>query len=430
MAPWALIGARDRSTGRLRLAALLGYAAWSGSERMARYLAPLIPMIAALAAAIPVPDGSRPRWMATRAPLTALAGVTAVLAAGSIMAPDGWRHLLGQMSTEDLWSRRYTTWEGVRRQVNATVPPGGRIYAIGETKRLGFLPRVLSSSPVTEPLFWKFTRESASVQEVRRRVRQSGITHLLYNFISAEYRTAHWFSGPPWEARQAALYHAYLRRYARFQALCPIDNRNGGFYLVELQARPTTPPAAWVPFLPGAEQVAARIVALRDAGRMAEALAAAEAVRRNLPGLGLIDNLDAYCRYRLGDYPGAARRAKPGVVLGQYDGLNLAVYAQACLYTGDLDDAERSLKLGLAWLPEAAPSHRLNLAWAGILRARRALARGERRQAERRLAGSARLLEALPDRMPPDLARLRAENRAELAATERALGREGRSGGE
>jgi hypothetical protein len=107
---------------------------------------------------------------------------------------------------------------------------------------------------VDQKLAWRWTREASSPGEVRKKARQWGITHIVFNFISAEYRGVRWYGGRPWDDRQLELYRTFLERYARPVWRSPtIDFLNGGFCAWRLERRPGAP-GAWVPwYLPGTE---------------------------------------------------------------------------------------------------------------------------------------------------------------------------------
>jgi tetratricopeptide (TPR) repeat protein len=99
--------------------------------------------------------------------------------------------------------------------------------------------RVRSSAVVTEPLFWRLTKDSYTAGEVRKRVKQLGLTHHLHNFVSADFRGVSWFAGPVWNSRQLAIYTQFIRSYCRpVYRSVRADNNNGSFYGYEYEPRP------------------------------------------------------------------------------------------------------------------------------------------------------------------------------------------------
>jgi len=274
LAPVGLILVRSRPAVLLRWFALAAYLLWLSTERNARYLFPLVPVLAAFAGAVCEP-GRRAGALAIRA-LLAAAAVMALLTAGLHLVPDGWSRVTGQMGRSEFLARQFTTWEGVRRWANAALPPGSRVLFTGEERRLWFRPDVRSAYTVHEPVFWKLTRDSFTPAGMRKRVRQAGFTHQLHNFVSADYRAIARHPGPPWSDRQIALYRGFTGMYLRpVRGPDRVDHANGGFWVFAFDRTPTD--GGWpLYFLPLTEGSFYRVYRLYNTGHLAEAVREAE----------------------------------------------------------------------------------------------------------------------------------------------------------
>ena len=297
--------------------------------------------------------------------------------------------LLGQEKRESYMEERFTTWWSAIGWLNGHVPPAGRVLFSGEDRRLWVNMRVRSGSVVTTPLFWRLTRESRDAAEVRRRVKQLGLTHQLYNFLSGEFRRHVWFQGPDWDERQLRLYHEYLRRYHRVVYVAPVvDNDNGGFYIYEIEPRPRANPPAWVDFLPDAEGIFKEAKYAGDLGRYPEAVAAYGRLLGIIPPVGSIHGYMGFMYRNAGDWKAAFREVRPYVEAGMVDGVGLPVYGEAALNLGLLTEAEWSLRKCLDVYPSRADANRVNLSLVYVCRAGADAREGRPDSALRKLAGA------------------------------------------
>ncbi|MEK7475173.1 MAG: glycosyltransferase family 39 protein [Candidatus Coatesbacteria bacterium] len=287
LAPLGLLLVRGPAAGLLRWTVLGAYVLWLPTERNARYLFPAVPLLAAFAAAAAAPAarGNRAARWGIHA-LLAASVATALLTAGLHLVPAGWQRVTGLMGRPAFLDRQFTTWDRVRRRINADLPAGSRILFTGEERRLWFRPRVRSYFTVHEPVFWAMTRDSFNPPEMRKRVRQMGLTHQLHNFVSGEYRALTRHPGPPWSDRQIALYREFTRRYSR-PVMAPdrIDYANGGFWVFAFDRAPA--PRPWpVHFLPLTEGAFYPAYRLHSAHRDQEALREAQLQAARLAGVG------------------------------------------------------------------------------------------------------------------------------------------------
>ena len=323
--------------------------------------------------------------------LVALAG-----AGARHLAPHGWLHLTGQIGEEEFIARRYTTFEEVRRWINRELPAAARINMSREDRQLGIERRVRGYSFVTVPLFWQLTRESRTAAEVMKRVRQRGVTHQLHNAVGGAFRGTFSFPGPGWDERQLKLYQTVVRRHFR-PAHVPkrADKASGAFYVFELAREPGEYPVIFLPFTEGRFRPA-RLLFI--AGRLPEALAAAEnaavPVREVLQTRLVLGTI----RAALGDYGEAVRLLEPGVRGGSvsmWDRWNFSTYGTAAANSGRYDAAIAALEKGYRIV-----GHRGFLAALGAA----LVARGQAREGRGDAPGAvADLRRAVPLLADPDL---------------------------
>jgi len=253
----------------------------------------------------------------------------------------------------------------------------------GEERRLWVMPRVRSSSVVTEPLFWRLTRDLRTDAEVRKRVRQLGLTHQLHNVVSAAYRGCSWYPGPPWSPRQLRLYGRFARNYLKPVRLPErVDNQNGGFYLYEFAKKPA---GAVFPLycLPGTEGCFFHAFKLCDEGKPREAVRVAERTAAELRGVPQAEMLLAMIYHALRDGERLFRISEEANRNGFVGAGNFKANGQGALATGRIEAAVkafcRSYKVG------RDPGSLSMLSMALQARANRSMKKGEFERAFRDL---------------------------------------------
>lgn len=343
--PLALLGRNSREARIPVICIMTAYLLWLPSYRNARYLFPLIPLVAALASDGRTASGYLSGWGSRRlrGVIGVYAMVVALVAGFSLVSPGVHLFMLGQKGREELLRDRYTTWEEAREWVNAAVPPGRRVLLSGEERRLWLERRVSSNGPIFEPTFWKLTRESFSPAEIRKRVKQAGWSYMMNNFVSGQYRRLRWFPGPDWSARQLTLYRDFVSRYfVHVWRSSRVDNDNGGFLAVMFAPSPLKRPSP-VFFLPGAEGLfySAR-VALEAPGGMEKAMADSARALALMPGVRDAEYLRGAIligRPELAEE--VSRLVEPGIREGFVTSNNIGVAARAAFYTGRMKDARK-----------------------------------------------------------------------------------------
>ena len=225
--PLALVF-RSRSAGERLIRWNAGVLAglWLLSPRQVRYALALLPLM--LAALVPALAGASKAW-----PRSRLAGSAAVLVAlpvqfllsfaavylwvnpwyvatGAISRPG---YLMAIIEPRDTKTGRSIYMEAASR-FPRVLPPGSRTYMMGDAKVYFFPGDFRVNALFNPPLFATLVRTSNSAAEVAKRVRQLGITHVLYNvggsvhieFIHRMYR---------WNDRELALLEDFFRRWMK-----------------------------------------------------------------------------------------------------------------------------------------------------------------------------------------------------------------------
>ena len=248
--------------GAAGVAAVLSLAAFllALAERDPRFLLPLAPLVAAGAELVLLAFRSaRPRLAAIVWPVVAAFGCLQLALGVVRLLPAGdWNALAGRLTGPAYFAERFTADDELRRWCGSQVPADARILLAGSNKRFGFRQTVVSTHPVTCPLPWQWANEARTPRELAKKWRQAGIGYVADNLVSGRYRHQIWFKGPAWDARALALYRAFALRYFTEVHRSPlIDDVNGFYYILRVEARPH-PPAASVPVLPWTESVMAR----------------------------------------------------------------------------------------------------------------------------------------------------------------------------
>lgn len=351
-----LLGWRTMNAPARFMAASLAvaYACWLPTDRVGRYLLPAVPVLLAVVASAvadrwlePSPDSdwrTPARWV--RGTAAAVLLLVAGLNAAAFSVSTGVLYLTGQLDQDRFLRARYTTWEDARRWVNAHVPPRARVLFTGEERRLLFRPRVVSYAGVAEPVLWRLSREAHDAAEMRKRVRQRGLTHHLHNFVSSEYRELHWYTWTTFDPRQRSVYRDFMARYERLVYRPPsVDHDNGGFYVFEFSPRPARIPAP-VYFLPHTEGL---FRAAEDRGQRGDLAGCIREARRAAGELGGViqgQQSYGYILSKLDHHAEAVAVLKPGIDQGFVGDVNLETYSSSLMAVGRYTEAIRALSRG------------------------------------------------------------------------------------
>ncbi len=267
--------------------ALALVALWAVGPPQPRYLLPALPLLAAAVAAWALSDRLKVRWR-----LTAVAALVAVELMRGWTDPAADRVArvqvaTGVMSRAEYLRVRLTTWGDVALRINRELPADSRILPVGERRGYPLERRFIPVS-FDDPAPWlRLSAASRGPDRLAVRVRQLGVTHVLYNPLTADFLSAGFARVRPSD-RALAVWAAYWRTHTR-RVSWPArwDLREGEYALFELgPARGGGSPA----LLPGIEGWTAAVSALGAAGDRPAALrrlAELERLAGGYPVLGL-----------------------------------------------------------------------------------------------------------------------------------------------
>jgi len=337
--PAVLLGLKQKQYRIPIIVILVAYLIWVPSVRIARYLVPLIPLVSAMASdgasfSVMFSGWNNPRWRRF------LAGYSLLLALGMSLAtlkPSGCLFLAGQSSQKDVLEERYVTWEELREWVNENTTLHSRVLFTGEQRRLWFNRRIVSASPVGEPILWKIASESGTAEEIRKKLHQQGIEYLVDNFIVGLYRATTWFPGPEWKIRQLGVYHDFVSRYLEIRHIPKrICSVNGAFYAYRVK-RPKEGgmPGRFVHHMPSTERQYGLTYVMLDQNRLDSAVGETENAINSMGETYCGSEVLAHVYSTQGRYKEALTVLKPGIKAGFIGNSNWGDYCVVTMRSGD-----------------------------------------------------------------------------------------------
>lgn len=275
-----------------------------------------------------------------------VAMVIALLSLGQslyILRPysQNWRELL--LSRDDFLERRLTTFEEAVRKVGEIGPK--RIIAVGERLIYRLPARVLYGGQLGEtPLIWKLASESDNATRLAIKFRQLGASHLLYNYVSAEWLGMRYIVFP-WSKRMLRMYVDYCKLHQDMIWRTHTNNYDeGGMVLYRLEDRAIFPKPKNIWFAPGMEQLYGLGPTLRAKREYSEFMKLAQANYGLIPDVGTAWNELGYAYLLMGDSEKAHFYLKEFADAGMMDGLNLVNYGIAARLSGRSDKGRRLLR--------------------------------------------------------------------------------------
>ena len=254
--PLLALGA-PAGTGKPLAAVAAGIAAWILFSPCFRFMVPAFPLAAALGAAGLA--GFARGGPVRRRCAAAAAGAALLLGAvqGVASADFGRRAVAAALGLEppDRYLARVLTTFREAARMSASLPAGGRILLVGESRGAPFNRNrtALSQDVSDEPLPARFARESPGARGIAIRFRQLGITSVVLNHVTSEYRGGITRQAFPWAPAALARYHEFWTRWAEvLPGPVAVDACNGGFAFYRIRLRPG-PAVPAMSFLPGTE---------------------------------------------------------------------------------------------------------------------------------------------------------------------------------
>ena len=246
--------------------------------------------------------------------------------------------LTGALTPEVFRTRVLTTYAEVAADLDG-LPAVGSVMGMGEYSFYRLPGRFLSERCYGRTWAWVLTRECATVERIRVRMKQMGCRHLLENFALEQYPYSY-KRAFYWDDRQLALWRRFVGR--NLAVVVPPrheDGPNGGYCIYALLDRPRGADPATLPYLPGLGALYCEVTRHAVAGDPAGWVKAAESLEHRLPGVDFVTDLAGTGYYCLHQYEEAYRHFLPGLLHRTIGARNFPLAAESALQTGRREEA-------------------------------------------------------------------------------------------
>ncbi len=243
---------------------------WAAGPPQPRYLLPAVPWFAASLAVwaygAKTGPGRRRSWL-----------VLALLAleSGRVwLDPHADRSArlgvaIGTIPASTYLRCRLTTYADAMLRIDASIPSSSRLLLVGERRYYPLHARFRAVRSDDPTPFLRFAADARDTGHLGSKLRQWGVTRVLYNPLTADFLGAEFARVRPAD-RSLAVWAAYWRDHAHAVAWpARADLREGEFFLFELRREG---PRRIAPWLPGIEGWTAGVSELAVAGDRAGAL--------------------------------------------------------------------------------------------------------------------------------------------------------------
>jgi len=293
----------------------------------------------------------------------------------------------------------------------------GRVVLVGAWRSYLIPCRALFNGYWGEnPLIWSAVNSSYTQEDLCRRVRQLGVSAVLFNIVSTDY-VMHFQSEFIWDERMLRLYYGFCRkRLVMLETPVHMDSVNGGFYLMrfDLSERPraTTP----LFLLPGAETVVVKAKELTWARQYSEARKTYGHILSIAPDVGFYLSQLGFMEGLAGNWLRAHAILFPYAKAGFVDEHNLKTLRRAAAEIGNRDEAIDTAKRCVTTY-DTPYMDRVILGFYYLDRAEANLRRRDTVASKTDIESAARILSEVPDRPGVDYAEQRHRLDALIHAT-------------
>lgn len=176
----------DRRLSMLTAASAAGVLGWAMGPTRARYLLPVLPLLA-------VAGGSA--WVAVRRKLSPVLRRVffGALAFGLLWSAErGLKEMwwLQQGSAlgffpRDALDQRYVSYWPALRWVSEELPPEAKVLLVAEARLFGWERKILAEDPFHQPLLTELAMRTGTPEGIRDALEAMGVTHLLVNWAEA-----------------------------------------------------------------------------------------------------------------------------------------------------------------------------------------------------------------------------------------------------
>ena len=332
-----------------RLAAMLGaaYIGLLAVNQYPRYLACLIPLVAAFCArpfALP--------FLASRARALGAAAVVAnlVLVVPLLLKPlpaeyGGW--LAGKVDASAALAAYSPPREDARKWLAGNLGPRDRLLVGAQQRYLGLGTRQFASTFWGPSPQWRWVAESGTPARLAVKFRQAGVTHLAHNMMVARRSAVTWYSGGEWTGRALGAWAVFCRDYME-PVMFPgrTDYEGGAPYVFRIRKAPVRIRGALLalPGTEGAFEQFHRRLTLADPATAGDRVVEARALADRLGG-----NLDAgdwlaMALMDAGRYRDALKVFEAERRAGYVNSTNYLVHARCLVRLGRRPEARKVLE--------------------------------------------------------------------------------------
>jgi hypothetical protein len=401
--PLLLVAGRGALRGPVRTALFgaCGYLFYAAALRV-EYDRMTIPMAAVLAlatgaAAVRVFEGlSRRLAIPAMAVFLAVAWSPAPGVLGSMVGDHSEAAFLsGAMPRDAYILRKLSTLEEARR-VMAGLPGRRTTLMVEEARAFGWPGHTKGDEFWGQSPTWAFVNRADTVERLRIRFRQAGVSHIAYNFVN-EFFPQTYCMAFEWDGRMLGLLREFIRSHAVVEAMPRhVDNDNGGFYIYRVVDRVERPPKL-IHYLPGIRSLRLRagIPFLQDRNPRGSADQAAF-LATAFPDVAVFRMDQGFYLSVIKDWEPTYLALAEGVRAGAIGDANLPTCGYAAMCTGRLDEAVSMLTESYFTYERSRGSIRASMLNAYILRAAKHVERREFHRAMQVLEKAASLVPDSP----------------------------------
>ena len=175
-------GLTPRLRSPLWAATLVGFLCWGFLVQYVRFLLPVLVPAAALAGVVPPALGRKVSGL-TRGAFTALLVLVFAWNASGLLSKlniDRLTTVTGFLSDRD-YRARWIDVAPATDFISASLPSDARVLMVAEARSFGLKRQVIVEDPYRAPLLVEMAGAASSAEDLGRRLRRLGVTHILVN---------------------------------------------------------------------------------------------------------------------------------------------------------------------------------------------------------------------------------------------------------
>ncbi|OIO09898.1 MAG: hypothetical protein AUJ52_05610 [Elusimicrobia bacterium CG1_02_63_36] len=209
--------------------AAAGYASWTLSSRLVRFLLPALPLLAA-ATALAVDRGGFSRGLRrfgwVLALFSVMFGFQAAFRQGWGIGQ--WDVLRGKMTRFDYLTHQRVTYGlpyySATRWMDRHLPPEAKVVFLGESRGFYSERDFIAATVYDHHPFWVAVGEARSAADLRRRLKERGVTHIFQSARQMHFR----YDSPVILPREVVVSEVFMEFWATYTDLLWEEREDGG----------------------------------------------------------------------------------------------------------------------------------------------------------------------------------------------------------